>query len=945
MAREHFNYTDITQLYNSSGQVISANKGSFTHLTREVYLELRADVDYLGELLNQTGSKWTSNHYDWARGSTAELSAEGQHWLSYIKDLRNAVADLWTTAGLSGSPTWTIATANLKPLYYAGLTATTSGSVLTLSGADFSDVTNNSDYLYVKSGTGVNVGKYQITAHTTTTLTVDGTLGTSTAGDVAFIVTLSGNQANFTDVRLKSLYQDIRDHLITISETIFIYAAINSGSDTTGDGTIGNPYKTLDKCIAVIQAAGSGNIYMIEPGTYITYGLLTKDNVLIRGTVTGDVIVHIHHTATFINQGDSQKLRFLYFGDGSTQGRLTNASTNLDIKYCGFRAPNSASHGARFGNATGTIDHCTVYGQGHASSKGLLFEYTSTNFTIDNTIFKDVGTGAYSYNGTCTLDYCGFENVTTKVGGTATNSNEVSGSSTEPNLSIPANLYLNDDSDWINAGSDGLDLGAIDSLYNLFRTASDSVSSTDTTDMALSESLSDNVITLDNLTTVNMNVSIDMMCGGLFSSSALGVVTYKTAASYNLIMNGVPDEDEVYDGAFIDMSWDNAGGDLCEVHIAIDDGVTDYTPVSWWVTNAGNPAISTTQINGTRGYGIDLTIETKAGDEWGDKGDFTTVTADGVNDQKWDIILKVRVKNINTGSWSEVVTVSKTYEFNKFDGTMHYLGDNPRIVAGEYENHANYLVQTYHTGTAVYTRPDGVAWGNDPRRYWCNPFVRCYNHIIFSAAPNTVSDLNNAYELWQERTVGSAPQANASRQRTAIYACCYLNFGNWNNGGNSAISNKNAIVYQNGTEQFGTPFGSGSNDIKAMGWTGQCGSDCNIHGSHSGAGISFPGNNKVIVWGDWVTKFGMWDHSDVFFQDGNNFYPSCSHYGLGSEFFMRIKTTDPYPTGYSAWAFSLQGVKVNVNLYDQTFKFGGYSYKAVWSTGQFDPEAFQTPKF
>jgi hypothetical protein len=80
-------------------------------------------------------------------------------------------------------------------LEITGTTATTSGSVLTQLGGDFTLVTDNVDYLRVVSGTGVTTGIYLITSHTTTTLTVNNALGTSNAGNVVFSVPVGHNFA------------------------------------------------------------------------------------------------------------------------------------------------------------------------------------------------------------------------------------------------------------------------------------------------------------------------------------------------------------------------------------------------------------------------------------------------------------------------------------------------------------------------------------------------------------------------------------------------------------------------------------------------------------------------------------------------------------------------------------------------------------------------------
>ena len=74
-----------------------------------------------------------------------------------------------------------------------GSTATTSGSVLTQSGGDFSTVTDNVDFVYIKSGTGVTVGKYMITSHTSDTVTLDIAPGTNATADKVWQITTGHN--------------------------------------------------------------------------------------------------------------------------------------------------------------------------------------------------------------------------------------------------------------------------------------------------------------------------------------------------------------------------------------------------------------------------------------------------------------------------------------------------------------------------------------------------------------------------------------------------------------------------------------------------------------------------------------------------------------------------------------------------------------------------------
>lgn len=76
----------------------------------------------------------------------------------------------------------------------AGTTATVAAtSVLTDAAQNFSNVIDNSTYCYISGGTGATVGKYLITAHTTTTVTLSPTLTTSAVADKIYKITLGKN--------------------------------------------------------------------------------------------------------------------------------------------------------------------------------------------------------------------------------------------------------------------------------------------------------------------------------------------------------------------------------------------------------------------------------------------------------------------------------------------------------------------------------------------------------------------------------------------------------------------------------------------------------------------------------------------------------------------------------------------------------------------------------
>jgi hypothetical protein len=119
--------------------------------------------------------------------------------LSFYNDFYNNTTDVSSfkkgPTDLALDPQFTGAT------QITGTTATTSGSVLTQSGGDFSTVTDNVDFVQVLSGTGVTVGNYLITSHTGTALTVNNALGTSSGGDVVYYVTTGHNFAVGTNLK------------------------------------------------------------------------------------------------------------------------------------------------------------------------------------------------------------------------------------------------------------------------------------------------------------------------------------------------------------------------------------------------------------------------------------------------------------------------------------------------------------------------------------------------------------------------------------------------------------------------------------------------------------------------------------------------------------------------------------------------------------------------
>lgn len=140
-----------------------------------------------------TGMYFFNNiFYGWSTAieclTANQKSVQGQYNLFYNNTTNGTNYNISSTAieadpGISGTAT------------LSGATATTSGSVLTQSGGDFSTVTDNQDYVYIVSGTGITPGMYLITGHTSDTITLDAAPGTNATADKVWRI-LTGRNFN-----------------------------------------------------------------------------------------------------------------------------------------------------------------------------------------------------------------------------------------------------------------------------------------------------------------------------------------------------------------------------------------------------------------------------------------------------------------------------------------------------------------------------------------------------------------------------------------------------------------------------------------------------------------------------------------------------------------------------------------------------------------------------
>ena len=135
-----------------------------------------------------------------------------------------------------------------------------------------------------------------------------------------------------------------------------IYANSSTGSDTTGDGTMGNPYKTFYKAYSV---ANSGDVLDLTGTFDWTNSEETGDAVVSGFTIAKNITITGHNADTTIIQADSSdnkaNRRVFTIASGSTV-----AINNLAIRY--GKLTGSTNDGGGIKNlGTLTITDCEIY--------------------------------------------------------------------------------------------------------------------------------------------------------------------------------------------------------------------------------------------------------------------------------------------------------------------------------------------------------------------------------------------------------------------------------------------------------------------------------------------------------------------------------------------------------------------------------------------------------
>jgi len=209
-----------------------------------------------------------------------------------------------------------------------------------------------------------------------------------------------------------------------------IYVDAATGSDTTGDGSIGSPYKTIGKGSAAAFIAGGGNVH-VNPGTYNmasgeTFPIGIQVGVMIVGRSEGVVVdaTGSGQGAFYCENGNNETgLESLTITGGNTSERgggvriLNTVNENRPlVRWCTFIGNNATTAGGAISveGAKASIVGCTFEENTASFSGGALNVVGDTasaivsdcSFTGDN---APVGGGALNvFRGIVSVNRCTF---------------------------------------------------------------------------------------------------------------------------------------------------------------------------------------------------------------------------------------------------------------------------------------------------------------------------------------------------------------------------------------------------------------------------------------------------------------------------------------------------------------------------------------------------------
>lgn len=155
-----------------------------------------------------------------------------------------------------------------------------------------------------------------------------------------------------------------------------IYVA-TTGSDTTGDGSSGSPYKTIGKALAQVPQIINHDVYIrVADGTYTSFpdikGFAGEGELVIKGSSENASVVNINSPDT-------------------TVILVRNMAVDVSLRYMSFKTSCSASEAIRVEYGRVSIANCVIDGTNMTSSfKAGVYASYGSQVDISNVEVKNL---------------------------------------------------------------------------------------------------------------------------------------------------------------------------------------------------------------------------------------------------------------------------------------------------------------------------------------------------------------------------------------------------------------------------------------------------------------------------------------------------------------------------------------------------------------------------
>ncbi len=242
-------------------------------------------------------------------GLVTGVSAGSAGAVNFYDDFNSYFNNTADTSNWTKGPS----TVNTNPTFagvaqYVGTTATTSAGKIVDSGANFANVVDNQDLVWVPSGTGIVAGIYLIVGHTSTSLTLDNAIGNNATADKHYQVTTGHNFAVGSNMQalglgvpggLSTSYQDIG----AVQRKERVSTSPGVGNVRSGTGFTINDAALTGTMIANL-ASDTKHGVTSDGGTGTYQGDDVNDLLLATNVKHGVAVLNRNVTVTGTYQGD-----------------------------------------------------------------------------------------------------------------------------------------------------------------------------------------------------------------------------------------------------------------------------------------------------------------------------------------------------------------------------------------------------------------------------------------------------------------------------------------------------------------------------------------------------------------------------------------------------------------------------------------------------------------